>query len=64
MPSKSHPRAQRRPIERTPESRRAVRHLVWLGLAALLALAAVNIAQDDAPARIGAAQSHSVERAA
>lgn len=65
MASKPLPRAQRRPSERTPDSLRAVAHLVWLGLVALLALAAVNIISDDTPARLGAsAQAQGLDRAA
>jgi len=54
MPRSTAPRPVRRPIAQTPQGLRAVRHLVWLGLAALLALAAVNIGTNDSLAQISA----------
>lgn len=42
-----------------------MRHLVWLGLAALLALAAVNVGTNDSLAQISAtANDHGLDRAA
>lgn len=65
MPRSTAPRPVRRPIAQTPQGLRAVRHLVWLGLAALLALAAVNVGTNDSLAQISAtANDRGLDRAA